>query len=217
METLWKQVVNIVNSEKAEGKIMLLVKEEFLESALELCKKRKWIVHEEFRTYCEHQKHNGFIGKEHWHIPLDIGNIKTEALKKIFQRHFPKSQKQRYRTIRMKSMNHWINSLIYNKTDKHGHKDAPLRDWEAGYVRGKLRDLYPEIAESHKNEMNEYMKNLRNKGYGIKKKKPNFYQGSDYELSTDEGEAHETIHEADERNLSVPQLLDLRKTMNVDF
>lgn len=226
MEQLWKKVDAFAQSGNIEGKVMIIIKKKYREAFDELANKRMWITIPYWETYCEHQRHQGFIGKDHYHIAMDVGKIKKATLTKAIQRGLPKDKKgkNRFRCMWPKSKNHWINALLYNKTNKHGHSDWLIEVDENIGIRRKLRNKYAEIKKSHEDEVKQFeeaKRKWRLKRYGLRNMTFTRTDGEltntdveetsteeEFHMSEGEAQAHEIINAAENAGVSVLQYME---------
>ena len=155
MEDIKQHLIKEAESKKFKGKPMIIIKNKFRDEFIEAASKRGWLKPHfmDFVCMCNHQAHNGFIGKEHTHYIIDVGFTTKAAVKKYFFRHLPKASQNRFRTVWPKSMNHHINQMVYLRTDKHGHKNPQdkmmLTRGQARKLQEEVRDLFPKLKVHH--------------------------------------------------------------------
>ena len=152
------------DSKRFKSKPMVMVKNPYIDDFLKACGKRGWLKpqYELFTTQCNHQAHNGYIGKEHGHFIVDIGTTSKRAFSMYLQRNIPKAEENRFRTVWPTSMNHHLNQMIYIRTKKHGHENPLWTRNESKEVKFKLREIYPYLHKEHKKETKRFLKLIEN-------------------------------------------------------
>lgn len=171
-----------------KDKGMAIIPEEYYEKVIAGCQARGWLDanYLDWSTKCNHQEMNPTekktINFTHYHVPVKMV-VSRDAMTKYLQRKVPKTGgKRRFYIKSPKSKHHWVNMLIYNKTDKHTHENVWWSINQAKGVRAFLLEMDEEYKEGHEVETKAW---LEGRNINKPKKAVPFGRGSDTDSDTD--------------------------------